>query len=65
MLTVIINCSVLKPVIGLELKCQVTVIFRHGIFCKYHELQVLVPFTKLVGYEYINSTFKNKRSGNY
>ena len=52
------RARVLKPAIGMELEAKINMIFNHGIFCQYLNLPILIPYTKLVGYEYIDKKFK-------
>ena len=50
--------KVLNPYVGAVLRSKITMIFRHGIFCEYNTMPILVPYTKLVGYNFMNSTFQ-------
>ena len=52
------RAKVLKPVVGMELEAKINMIFNHGIFCQYLNLPILIPYTKLAGYEYIDKKFK-------
>jgi len=52
------EAEVLKPVIGMELEARINMIFNHGIFCQYLNLPILIPYTKLSEYEYIDKKFK-------
>ena len=52
------GAKVLKPVIGMELNAKINMVFNHGIFCQYLNLPILIPYTKLAEYEYIDKKFK-------
>jgi len=54
---VLFKAITIKPEIGKELDCIVTMVFPQGIFAQYMDIQIVIPVSELTDFAYDNQTF--------